>query len=384
MAKPPLRILMTDPHLQGGGQVSYVIRLTGALTRSGHEVMVGCKPGSVLVGAISGLGGKVHDQFVFKGGARPRTWLRDIREMAGVIRSYRPDVIHVNGSQDHWIAGLTEKSLGRPACLIRTRHNTYPIKANLPNRILNRAWTDFQIVVCDEVREHLAQHPAFDAKRMCSIHNGVDADQFRPDAAKRLEARAEFGYEEAHLVCGIAARLVPAKGHEFLFRAAALLRPEFPQLRVLVLGQGTLEPHLRRIVHELGIEQAVRFAGFRTDMAYCTQAFDIAALPSVDCDTSSFSLKEEMAAEKPVVASDYGGLKEIIADGVEGWVAPAGTVAPLAEALRRLLLDPAMRAAMGARGRQRVLREFSLEVFAERTEAAYRQAIEIYHARTSS
>ena len=68
-------------------------------------------------------------------------------------------------------------------------------------------------------------------------------------------------------------------------------------------------------------------------MARCTQAFDIGIQPSIDCDTSSFSMKEQMAAEKPVIASDYGGLVEIITDGAEGLVAPTGTVEPLDDLL---------------------------------------------------
>jgi glycosyltransferase involved in cell wall biosynthesis len=381
MGASPLKVLITDPHLQGGGQVSYVVRLAGELTRGGHAVTIGCKRHSLLARQAAELGCAVLDSFVFKGGLRPGVWWRDLREMARFIRAEAPDIVHVSGSQDHWIAALANRYLDRPACLVRTRHNTYPVKNNAPNRRLNRVWTDFQIVVCEVVREDLARHPAFDAERMCSIHNGVDAELFRPDPEARAKARAEFGYRPEHVVCGIAARLVPAKGHQYLFRAAAQIAGEFPQLRILVLGQGDLEAELRRMAEDVGLADMIHFAGFRSDMAYCTQAFDIAVLPSVDCDTSSFSLKEEMAAEKPVIASDYGGLKEIVSPGREGLVAPAGTVEPLAEALRRLVSDPPLRREMGISGRQRVLREFSVQAFAERTVAAYRRALEIHHVR---
>ena len=133
---------------------------------------------------------------------------------------------------------------------------------------------------------------------------------------------------------------------------------------------------------ELGLSKVVRFAGFREDMAACTQAFDAAVLPSVDCDTSSFSLKEAMAAEKPVIASDYGGLPEVVDDGGEGIVVPAGTVAPLREAMRTLMGDRALAARMGAAGRARVERDFSIEVFAGRTVEAYRMALDSHRKRT--
>ena len=378
MARESLEILISDPHLGGGGQVMYVTRLATELTRLGHQVTIACHPDSVLVRHAREAGCRVHDRFIFKGGFRPLTWWRDLREARRYLRERQPDIVHVNGSQDHWIFALANRSLGRPVCLLRTRHNTYPVKNHWANRRLNRHWTDYQIVVCEVVLRQLASQAAFDGRRMCAIHNGVDTEQFQPDPEARQRARAEFGYTTDHVVCGIAARLVPAKGHEFLFKAVSQLKDTFPHLRVLVLGQGDLEADLRRMTEELAIVDIVHFAGFREDMAYCTQAFDIGALPSIDCDTSSFSLKEEMAAGKPVIASDYGGLKEIVNDGLEGLVVPSGTVAPIGSALRRLINNPEVRRHMGEAGRDRVLRDFAVEVFAQRTLTIYHRAIALH------
>jgi L-malate glycosyltransferase len=381
MDASPLHILITDPHLGGGGQVSYLTRLAGELTRMGHRVAIGCRPGSILVERAREAECAVHDRFRFRGGLRPGNWLCDIHEIRRYIRDREPDVIHVNGSQDHWVCALGNRLSGSPICIVRTRHNTYPVKNNFPNRILNRSWTDYQIVVCDVVRRRLAQHPAFDARRMCTIHNGVDPEEFRPDSTIRESMRRELGYRPEDTVLGIAARLVPAKGHEFLFRAAAQIRHLYPDLRILVLGQGDLEGGLKAMTRELAMEDMVHFAGFRNDIGRCTQAFDIGVLPSIDCDTSSFSLKEEMAMEKPVIASDYGGLKEIVSNGVEGLVVPAGSIQTLASALRRLLDNRDVCRRMGAAGRKRVLRDFSLAVFAERTAAAYYRAIGLHQNR---
>lgn len=376
-----LSVLLTDPHLRGGGQVRYVTNLARELVRLGHRVTIGCKPDSVLVQQARAVQAAAHNRFVFRGGLRPHAWTHDVREVQRIIRTQKLDIIHASGSQDHWVCATANRLLGRPVCLIRTRHNTYPVADHWPNRVLNRAWTDYQIVVCHVVRETLTQQPTFDGARMCSIHNGVDADEFRPDAAARERARHEFGYTEDCLICGIAARLVEAKGHEFLLRATAQVRQNLPQLRILILGQGEKELLLRTLARDLGIGDIVQFAGFRDDMAYCVQAFDIGVQPSIDCDTSSFSLKEQMAAEKPVIASDYGGLKEIITDGIEGLVVPTGTVEPLAEAIRRLALDPGLRDTMGEAGRARVLRDFTIQVFAARTVDAYYRAIDIHHER---
>jgi glycosyltransferase involved in cell wall biosynthesis len=381
MPDTPLRVLILDPHTDGGGQVSYITRLATELTQRGCDVTLGCRPQSVLVQSAALAGCAAHNRFHFARGLRLGPWRADIREMRRYLRTTPPDLVHVNGSQDHWVAALAGKLEGFPVPLLRTRHNTYPVKPGYVNRLLNRDWTDFQIVVCDVVRRSLGSQSAFDLQRMCTIHNGVDAEEYRPDPAARASARAEFGFADTDLVCGIAARLVPAKGHEYLFRAVAQLKNSFPELRVLALGQGVLEAPLKALAEELGIGPRIVWGGFRTDMARCVQAFDIGVQPSVDCDTSSFSLKEQMAAEKPVVASDYGGLTEIVSDGVEGIVVPAGQAGPLASALRRLLSEPESRAQMGKGGRRRVLREFTLEVFAEKTLAAYDRAIQAHRTR---
>ena len=376
-----LNILIADFHLQGGGQVRYLLSLARELVRLGHRVTVGCRAGSVLVEGARAAGCEVVDRFHFRNGLRPFKWASDLRRAKGFIRTERPDILHVNGSQDHWALALANRGLGFPACLVRTRHNTYPVKDHLPNRLLNREWTDYQIVVCDVVRRTLGGQRAFDPARMCSIHNGVDADRFHADPARRAAARAEFGYDDGDLVCAIAARMVPAKGHQFLFRAVSQLARFYPRMKVLCLGQGALQEDLKRLAANLHIADRVLFAGYREDMSHCLQAADIGVQPSIDCDTSSFSLKEMMALEIPVVASDYGGLKEIVSDGVEGLVVHAGSVEPLAAALRRLAEAPDLRGRMGHMGRHRVLEDFTLEVFARRTEHAYLRAIDIHRQR---
>ncbi len=370
--------MITDPHLKGGGQVRYVSNLVSQLVVGGHDVTIGCRRGSVLVERAASAGCAVEDAFAYRSGLRVRAWTSDLARAASWLREHRPDIVHVNGSQDHWVWALANRSLGRPVCVVRSRHNTYPVKGGYFNRLLNRDWTDYQIVVCDVVRQTLAHQPTFDGARMCTIHNGVDAELFKPNAHMRREARAKFGYDDTHVVAGIAARLVEAKGHVFLFRAVAALRGECPQLRVLVLGEGAKDVELRELAQSLGIADLVAFAGFREDMARCVQAFDIGVQPSIDCDTSSFSLKEQMAAEVPVIASDYGGLVEIVTDGVEGLVVPTATVEPLAEAIRAMVRDGEMRRRMGRAGRQRVLRDFTVQVFASKTLDAYREALRVH------
>ncbi|MBI1320808.1 MAG: glycosyltransferase [Candidatus Hydrogenedens sp.] len=384
MSDSALHILLTDPHSGGGGQVRYLGNLAQRLTQWGHRVTIACRAGSVLETRAREAGATVLPVMRFRSGLRLRAWAHDVFALRRYLLDERPDIIHVNGSQDHWAAVLARLLAFSRTPIVRTRHNTYSVDDHLANRWLNRHATDFQIVVCETVRHDLSSHDAFDPERMTSIHNGVDPDEYAPDHAERKEARDEFGYSDQDFVFGIAARLAKAKGHEYLLRAAAMLKDKYPRMKLLSLGNGPLEAKLQDLCRELGIEGRVTWAGFRNDVARCTQAFDAGVLPSIDCDTSSFSLKEEMACEKPVIASDYGGLIEIVEDGVEGLIVPAGTVEPLAEAMARLMDDPESAIAMGKAGRERVCAEFSLEQFAGRTLEVYRQVIADAAGRRSS
>lgn len=383
MSASPLRIVLTDPHSQGGGQRTYLAHLMQRFRGMGHHVTMCCRPGSMLAGAAAEAECEVLDRFNFPRGFKPPGLAADLRRMVRLIRLEQPDILHVNNSQDHWLVAAANRWLGRPATLLRTRHNTYPVKDSWPNRVLNRRWTDYQIVVCHAVRRDLMKLRSFDPGRMCTVHNGVDSARFAPAPETRARMRALFGYAEKDVVAGIAARLVKAKGHEFLLRAVAQIADSYPDLRLLILGTGVLEEDLKRLAEALGVMDRVQFAGQRDDIAECVQAMDIGVQPSIGTDTSSFSLKEQMAAGKPVIASDYGGLTEIVSDGVEGLVVPAGTVNPLAAAMRRLIDSPESRAKMGAAGRARVDREFSLDHFAARTLEAYHKAIELHRESTA-
>ena len=139
MTDSPLHVMITDPHLQGGGQVRYITTLAAGLSALGHRVTIGCRPNSVLVDHARGIAAPL-DRFHFRGGLRPRSWLHDIREAKHFIREERPDILHVNGSQDHWTLALANYAAGRSVPLLRTRHNTYSVSTNWPNRAQSHAY----------------------------------------------------------------------------------------------------------------------------------------------------------------------------------------------------------------------------------------------------
>ncbi|TQM43084.1 glycosyltransferase [Pseudonocardia cypriaca] len=196
------------------------------------------------------------------------------------------------------------------------------------------------------------------------IPNGIVVGP-RPGPADRAEARRRLGLDDADLVIGIAARLSKQKAHHILLRATARLAVDRARLRLVVIGGGVEEPALRALVAELGIADHVLFTGVRDDVRELLPGCDVTCLSSVH-EGAPLVVLESMAACVPVVATDCGAVRDLVADGREGYVVPVGDASALADRLGILLDDPRMRAEMGERARQRAEAEYSIEHTAAR------------------
>jgi glycosyltransferase involved in cell wall biosynthesis len=190
------------------------------------------------------------------------------------------------------------------------------------------------------------------------IYHGVDVDEFH-NAAVSAPRKGQ--------VIGVAARLVPIKGIEFLIRAFAKLQDEFPQARLEIAGVGPELPRLEREVARLNARDRIVFLGWQANVAQTMARWDLLAMPSLE-EGLGLAVLEAMAAGLPVVASEVGGLSEVVKHGETGWLVAAGEPEALANAIRSLLLDPELRTRMGAAGYERarvcfgasrMVREFS-------------------------
>jgi glycosyltransferase involved in cell wall biosynthesis len=205
------------------------------------------------------------------------------------------------------------------------------------------------------------------------VPNGVDATAFRPRA--RDELRARHGLPGGLLfVC--AGRLVTEKGTHHAIRALALLPGD---ARLLIVGDGGERPHLEQLVRELGVGARVLFAGRQPSelMPEYLAAADVFLFPTEREEAAPLILPQAMACGLPVVASDRGGIGEVIRGSEQaGVLVPAGDVDALTKAMRRLFKDESERAELGRRARARAEQEYTLERMVARTEAVYATARE--------
>jgi glycosyltransferase involved in cell wall biosynthesis len=184
------------------------------------------------------------------------------------------------------------------------------------------------------------------------------------------DVRAELGIPGDAPVVGTVCQLRPEKALDLLVDAAAILRAEHPGLRVLVAGDGREEEGLRRQIERLGLQDIVLLLGTRTDVPDVIASVDVAVCCS-DFEGTPLSVMEYMAGGKPVVATNVGGLPELVQHGVHGLLFERRDAEGLARAIAELLADPEARAGMGRRAQQRQRREFDLDSTVRRLEELY-------------
>jgi glycosyltransferase involved in cell wall biosynthesis len=180
--------------------------------------------------------------------------------------------------------------------------------------------------------------------------------------------------EHTGIVVGTACRLEIIKGLDCLIEALSFLAPEFPEMRLEIAGNGSLRADLERRSRKLGLAGIVSFLGWREDLPSVMAGWDIFVLASLD-EGFGVAVLEAMAAGLPVVASEVGGLCELVRNGETGWLVPPSAPAELAQRVRELIHDSRMREKMGSAARQRALQEFSISRMVEQTIAVYDKLI---------
>jgi glycosyltransferase involved in cell wall biosynthesis len=217
------------------------------------------------------------------------------------------------------------------------------------------------IAISRGLARYLAEKEGFDEGEFEIVHYGIRAhDEPAPrDGMPRL------------LCIG---RLIPVKGHLVLLRALAQARTRLPDLRLDLAGHGPLEPALRAYVRELRLGDAVRFLGFVSPVQRAIEDAGVVVVPSLGEGFGMVAL-EAMERARPVIASDVGGLPEIVEHDLSGLVVPAGDAEALADAIVALAGDPHRADAMGRAGRARALESFRQEQCTDSTERLYLDAL---------
>jgi glycosyltransferase involved in cell wall biosynthesis len=238
------------------------------------------------------------------------------------------------------------------------------VRAFIDRELIGR-YSDIFFAVSRADRRRMIEVEGVDPRRICVMPNSVPS---RPPSGN--DVRAELGITRSAPVVVTVCQLRPEKALEVLVEAAASLRVSFPELHVLIAGDGAERQKLLDQIAAEGLDHNVLLLGTRRDVPDLLAAADVAVCCS-DFEGTPLSVMEYMAAGKPVVATRVGGLPEVIDHEKHGLLVEPRDAPALAEALGALLSDPARARTMGARARDRQQIEFDLDTTMRNLEQLY-------------
>jgi len=209
------------------------------------------------------------------------------------------------------------------------------------------------------------------------IPNGVDLNVFTPNISGQ-EIRQKYQIDDNESILLFVGRLTFYKGVEYVLQALSIIKKKINNVRLIIVGKGYLEKQLKALCASLGIEKSVIFAGRVSDnmLPKYYAAADVFVLPSTSiAEGFGIVLLEAMASGKPVVASNVGGIPEVIIDGSSGILVPPRETKDLAESVIHLLSNPAMSRAMGHEGRIIAEKSYGWKDIATRTLSLYKESL---------
>ncbi len=375
--KKNLRILHTNNHRGGwGGQPNRILIKSEELTKRGHFVIIAVPRGSTLSERAKAKSLPVYDDLEFYRKFRPFEKYDEVLKIRNLIEREKIDIVHTHGSQDTWIGAVAAAFSKNNPLVIRTRHNIFPVADHFFNRYLYRKMINRVIAVSDGVTEIFRENAILPPEDIVIIPSSVDLERFSEKAARRNEIRQEFGVLENEILVGMVGRFAKEKGHSVILEGAKRILAERKDVRFVLAGEGPLEEKLKADAKKMGLEKAVIFAGFRTDIPQFLSALDIFTLTPTAGESLGTAILEAFAMRKPVVAADLGGIHTSVRDGKTGLLFTPGDSDELCSKLLRLIENQELREKFANSGRKMIEEEFTKERMTEATEKVYYEEIE--------
>lgn len=359
-----MRILHIITRLvRGGAQENTLLSVIGQ-QQAGHEVRLLCGPtlgpeGSLVTDALAAGVDYVETPDLIRA-VNPLRDLRAYRELRRAIRDYRPEVVHTHSSKAGVLGRLaawhervpfvTHTIHGLPfhPYQSRAKNLLYVLAEKLAARNCHR-----MISVCDTMSRKAVEAGIAAPEKFCTVYSGMETEIFLAPPQSREFYRAQFGIAPGEIIIGKVARLFELKGHEDLFAAFAQIKDEFPQARLMLVGDGAWRERLEERARALGIAERIIWTGLLhpQEVPQALHAIDILAHCSLR-EGLARVLPQALLCGRAVISYGIDGAGEVVIDGQTGWLLPPQDIAALTRALREAISDPVEAAARAARGRE--------------------------------
>ena len=384
-----IKILRAIARLNMGGPALHVAYLTAGLADRGYDTTL-----------VAGTVGRGEQSMAFVADSlgvevtmlphlhREISPVRDLLatvRLARLMRAERPLILHTHTAKAGAVGRLAALLAGRarPPIVVHTFHG-HVLRGYFGRfwttvfRVLERTLahvTDTLVAVSPEVRDELVALGIAPASKFEVIRLGIELESRLPDRdAARAETRRVMGVAEDRFLVGWIGRMTGVKRTDVVLRAFARLREQGVDAVLCMVGDGPDRDDVEELASELGLVQNTLFTGYQEDVGRFFSAFDVFVLPSANEGTPVTAI-EALAGGCPVVATRVGGVPDVVRDGEDGLLVEPGDEEALAAALRRLALDPELRARMGSASRERMLSRYAVGRLIDDIDALYRSLI---------
>jgi len=363
-----LKVLQVTTHVNIGGIANYILTLSETLSAKRVRVVV------------ASSGGNLEDEFKLRG--LPHIFLNiktkfefgpkvimAIFALAKIIKDEGVDIVHAHTRVSQVAAFFACRMAKVP--YVTTCHGYFKVRS----RKLFDTWGAKVIAISDAVAAHLEDDLGVDRARIRTIYSGVDPDRFSNEYSEPEKAavRKELGLRRGPVI-GTIGRLSQIKGQRYLVQAMADVIDKRQDAQCLIVGDGEERGALENLARASGIRNSVFFISSNVDTARFLSIMDIFVFPSVK-EGLGIALLEAMAAGVPCIASDIGGIRDIISAPSYGILVPVGNVKAMSDAIVKLAGDERLRQEIGQNSTVRVREKFSLDVMADKIIDLYKEVL---------
>lgn len=348
-----------------------VLLVTGPATGPEGDLLTQGRAGDLAVRIVPELNRAIHPW---------RDW-RALQSLRRIIRDYRPDVVHTHSAKGG-VLGRRAAFSERVPAIVHTVHGApfHPYQSSISRNLFRicetqaAQWCDRLISVADAMTDLLVKAGVAEHEKFVTIYSGMNVEPFLDADAHRDATRAALGIEPHHIVIGKIARLFNLKGHDDLITAAPKLISACPNVRLLLVGDGTLRHSLQKRIEQIGMEKHFIFTGLvpPSEVPRMIGAMDALVHTSYR-EGLARALPQALIAGRPVVSYDVDGAREVTINGETGYLVPPGDTVQLTRRLIQLASDQAGRMRMGATGRDRFTERFRHQTMTHQIRALYEQ-----------
>ena len=348
-----------------GGQ-SQVLQTVMGLRARGHRAVLVAHPG----GELARRAQEGHD--LIRLAPLHEVDFAAALKLSRVLRDLKPTIVHAHDPHAVSMAAMALSMRGRekrPAFVVARRVD-FHLKQNSFSRWKYKL-ADSVVCSSNAIRAMVVADGIPD-ERAVTVYEGVDVDRIA--AIPPADVHAELWLQPAVPVVGNVAALVAHKGQRYLIEAVPAIVHALPDVQVLIFGEGELRSQLQRQIKALGLDHNVRLVGFQPNVLALIKSLDVFVMSSIT-EGLGTSILDAMASSKAVVATEAGGIPEVVEHGVTGLLVPVQKPSAMAEAILRLLHDRPLRDQMGRAGLERVRARFSMDRMVDETLAVYARAV---------